>query len=151
ASAAAACDQGKSQKPYAAVEAGWVASVSAVTAPKLPPPPPRQAHRRSGFVDGSATRTRPSAVTIRTARMLSLVAPMARAAKPTPPPRARPEIPTVGHDPVGTARPCAARAVIRSIASTPAPTVTDRRSAARLIVFSRRTSQTSPAFVEYPA
>ena len=148
ATAAPACDQGKSQNPYAAELTGWVASSRAVTTPKLPPPPPRQAQRRSGFVTGSAVTTRPSAVTIRTERMLSQVAPNARAANPTPPPSARPEIPTVGHDPVGTARPLAASAVIRSIASTPAPTVTERRSAATPIASIRRTSHTSPWFME---
>ena len=39
-------------------------SVSEVTTPKLPPPPPRHAQYRSSFVLASTWRTRPSAVTI---------------------------------------------------------------------------------------
>src|ERR1700688_3945994 len=99
ATASAACDQGKSQNPYAAEPTAWVAKVKAVTTPKLPPPPPRQAQYRSGLVAGSATTTLPSAVTIRGAGILSRVAPFSGAANPTPPPSASPATPTVGQEP----------------------------------------------------
>src|ERR1700742_2987680 len=54
---------------------GWVANVNSVTMPKLPPPPPLSAHSRSGFDGASTDRSVPSAVTIRTARRLSIVSP----------------------------------------------------------------------------
>jgi hypothetical protein len=41
----------------------WVLSVSRVTTPKLPPPPPFSAQSRSGLVQALAMRTAPSAVT----------------------------------------------------------------------------------------
>ena len=43
ASASSACDHGHETLNHAAPGARWVFSVSAVTIPKLPPPPPRQA------------------------------------------------------------------------------------------------------------
>jgi hypothetical protein len=41
--ASLACDHGHETKKYAALAARCVFSVSEVTTPKLPPPPPRQA------------------------------------------------------------------------------------------------------------
>ncbi len=99
-------------------------NVNAVAMPKLPPPPPRQAQNRSLLLDALQVRTVPSAVTICTASRASLVSPKARPSTPTPPPRARPAIPTVGHDPPGTARPCAASRLYRSIRCRPVPTRT---------------------------
>src|SRR5262249_46408746 len=42
---------------------GWVRSVSGVTAPKVPPPPPLSAQNRSGLLAALAVRTAPSGVT----------------------------------------------------------------------------------------
>src|SRR5215468_12628321 len=42
---------------------GWVRSVSRVTTPKVPPPPPLSAQNRSGLLAALAVRTAPSGVT----------------------------------------------------------------------------------------
>src|ERR1700722_12705946 len=60
----AAWDQGQDKKNRTMSAAGWVPKVNEVTTPKLPPPPPRQAQKRSGLVLAGAVRTWPSAVTI---------------------------------------------------------------------------------------
>src|SRR5215813_13187543 len=104
----AACDHGQDRKNRTIWPTGWVRKVNEVTTPKLPPPPPRQAQNRSAFWVESHVLTWPSAVTICSDFTLSLVSPKARDTTPTPPPRVRPAIPTVGHDPPGTPRPCAA-------------------------------------------
>ena len=77
--ASLAWDHGQDTKKYAARETRCVRSVSEVTTPKLPPPPPRHAQYRSSFVLASTWRTRPSAVTTRAATRLSLVSPKRRA------------------------------------------------------------------------
>ena len=59
-------------------------------------------------------------------------------------------MPTVAHDPVGTARPCRASAASTSIIRAPAPIVTVPFGCIA-IPFSRRTSTTRPVVVEYPA
>ena len=46
---------------------GWASKVNDVTTPKLPPPPPLDAHSRSSWSRRSAVTTRASAVTISTA------------------------------------------------------------------------------------
>ena len=83
-------------------------NVNETAMPKLPPPPPRLAQYRLGLDVALAVRIAPSAVTIRSDSRLSLVSPNARDSTPTPPPRVRPAMPTVAHDPPGTARPRAA-------------------------------------------
>src|SRR5262245_45832702 len=90
---------------YDACVTGWTRKRKLVTTPKLPPPPPRQAQYRSAWRDRSHVRTRPSAVTIVSARTLSAVVPSLREAKPTPPPSASPPTPTVGHEPAGIVPP----------------------------------------------
>ena len=88
---------------------GWVFIVKEVAMPKLPPPPPRQAQYSSSLPPALALRTLPSAVTTWIALTLSRVSPYLRAARPIPPPRARPAIPTVGQEPPGTVSPWRAR------------------------------------------
>ena len=84
---------------------GWASKVNDVTTPKLPPPPPLDAHSRSACSAGSAVTTRESAVTISTDRRLSQVSPYLRPKTPMPPPRVSPAMPTVGHEPPGRRRP----------------------------------------------
>src|ERR1700683_5016737 len=71
----AACDHGQDRKKRTMSPAGWVRNVNEVTTPKLPPPPPRQAQKRSGLVLALATLTWPSAVTICSDCTLSQVKP----------------------------------------------------------------------------
>ena len=52
-----------------------VRSVSRVTTPKLPPPPPLIAQNRSGFVQALAILTAPSAVTISASSRLAAAIP----------------------------------------------------------------------------
>src|SRR5262245_63714574 len=73
---------------------GCTVNRNEVTIPKLPPPPPRLAHRRSGCSLPLTSSTFPSAVTVRSARRLSHVSPNARDVKPWPPPSVSPAIPT---------------------------------------------------------
>ena len=58
---------------------------SAVTMPKLPPPP-RSAQKRSGSLSASTRRSVPSAVTSSIAVTLFVESPSLRAYQPTPPP-----------------------------------------------------------------
>src|SRR5450756_2558775 len=101
----AACDQGHDRKKITGSGAGWVRKLNQAATPKLPPPPPRQAQYRSACSVGLAVSTLPFAVTISTDSRASQVRPYARAVTPTPPPSVRPEMPTVGQEPPGTARP----------------------------------------------
>src|SRR5271155_3581531 len=71
----AACDHGQDRKNRTMSPAGWVRNVNEVTTPKLPPPPPRQAQKRSGLLAALAVLTCPSAVTICKDVTLSLVSP----------------------------------------------------------------------------
>src|ERR1700719_2599301 len=71
----AACDHGQDRKNRQMSPAGWVVKVNEVTTPKLPPPPPRQAQKRSALVPALAVLTWPSAVTIWREVTLSLVSP----------------------------------------------------------------------------
>jgi hypothetical protein len=87
--------------------AATVSKVNEVTMPKLPPPPPLSAQRRS---PPSTVRCSPSAVTTWAAVSLSQVSPNLRAMTPSPPPRVSPPMPTVGHEPAGNARPASASA-----------------------------------------
>ncbi len=92
------------------VETGKVRKRNDVTTPKLPPPPPRLAQKRSAFSDALHVRTRPDASTSVRPTMLSDVVPCRRELKPTPPPSASPAMPTVGHEPPGIVRPLLASA-----------------------------------------
>src|SRR5436305_864267 len=82
-----------------------VRKTNRVTMPKFPPPPPRRAQYRSGYRLALHTTALPSARTTVASSRLSHVSPNFREAKPTPPPSARPPMPTVGHDPPGMVRP----------------------------------------------
>ena len=62
-----------------------------VATPKLPPPPPRQAQKRSGCSLASAVISWPLASTSATDWMLSQVRPKGRASNPYPPPSAWPD------------------------------------------------------------
>ena len=108
ASAAPALAHGQLTKNHDALPTACVRIWKLVTMPKLPPPPPRQAQYRSGFVSASAVTSRPSAVTIRRDATLSHVSPKRRPARPMPPPSACPPIPTEGHDPAGIVAPAPA-------------------------------------------
>ncbi len=79
---------------------------------------------------------------------LSLVVPNLRDASPTPPPWARPPIPTVAHDPLGTARRCGARAASMSIMRVPEPIVTSAVPEPSRIPLKRRRSTIRPGPVE---
>ena len=97
-------------------------NVNEVATPKLPPPPPREAQYRSLSRAWSQSRIRPSAVTICTESRLSQVRPKARDTTPMPPPSVSPAIPTVGHEPPGTAALSAASLEYMSISKAPDPT-----------------------------
>src|SRR5918999_4583569 len=62
--ASLACDHGKEAKNQEAPRVRCVCRARLVTIPKLPPPPPRQAQKRSSLLSAVTWRTRPSAVTI---------------------------------------------------------------------------------------
>ncbi len=66
--------------------------------------------------------TRLSAVTMRSDDTLSHVSPKFRPTTPMPPPRARPAMPTVGHEPPGTVTPAPASAAYMSTRRVPDPT-----------------------------
>ncbi len=129
-----------------------VANSSAVTAPKLPPPPPHRAQNRSpsGYGESARTRrTRPSAVTISTSRRWSQARPQARVNADRPPPRVTPARPMVGHRPSGRPAPAAASARWACWPLTPAPNLAYPPPTA--VELRELTSTTSPGPVEYPA
>lgn len=109
-STAAAFRHGQAMYAATACGAGWVRKWSSVTMPKLPLPAPRRAQNRSLFVVAFAVSSRPSAVISVAWVRLSQVRPYARDTTPWPPPRVRPDTPTVGHEPAGIVTPFAARA-----------------------------------------
>src|SRR5215469_95807 len=100
---------GQPRKKTTSERRSCVRKVKDVATPKLPPPPPRLAQYRSqcALVELQES-VLPSAVTICSDSMASLVGPYCLPSTPTPPPRARPASPTVGHEPPGTALPRAA-------------------------------------------
>ncbi len=71
--------------PAYAVGMSYIRNSSAVTTPKLPPPP-RTAQKSSGFVVASARTSDPSPITISTAVRLLVARPSLRAYQPMPPP-----------------------------------------------------------------
>jgi hypothetical protein len=85
------------------LKTGYVMNTRSVTIPKLPPPPPRQAQKRSAFSSSLQVRRRPSAVTSVSSWSASQVRPCLREMNPTPPPSVMPAMPTVGQDPEGIA------------------------------------------------
>src|ERR1700739_289904 len=89
---------------------GKVAKVSAVVTPKLPPPPPRNAQNRSGWLLADAVTAWPPGSTTDADINGSQSRPACRDWAPSPPPRACPEAPTDGQIPVGMPRPLAASA-----------------------------------------
>src|SRR3954469_20589883 len=107
---AAAFDHGQDRYAVTACGAGWVLKWSSVTTPKLPLPAPRRAQKRSLWSVAFAVSCLPSAVTRVAWVRLSQVRPYARETTPCPPPRVRPETPTVGREPAGIVTPFAARA-----------------------------------------
>ncbi len=122
ASTSLACDHGNEAKNHEAPRARCVRSEKLVTMPKLPPPPPWHAQNRSSSESAVTRWTRPSAVTIVTASMLSVMRPQRRPASPWPPPSARPATPTEGHEPPGTVRPRLASEEYMSMSCVPGPT-----------------------------
>src|SRR2546422_2397688 len=89
---------------------GCAWKVNEVTTPKLPPPPPRSAQKRSGSWFALQVSRRPSATTTCAACKVSQVRPNLRPRTPTPPPMVRPATPTVAQEPAGSTRPCCASA-----------------------------------------
>src|ERR1700728_749169 len=87
---------------------GNVAKVSAVVTPKLPPPPPRNAQNRSGWLLADAVTAWPPGSTTVADLNASHIRPACRECAPSPPPRACPALPTDGQVPVGIPRPAAA-------------------------------------------
>jgi len=73
--------------------------------PKLPPPPPRMAHSRSGFSVSLTCKILPLASTMVAARMLSEISPAVRWITVIPPPVLIPPIPTVELSPKGARTP----------------------------------------------
>ena len=155
------CQAGRSRRP--ADHGQWRRSTrrvapatcrrrKSVTIPKLPPPPPRHAQKRSALCRASQVSSRPSAVTIRATTTLSRGRPELRATRGrSPPPSARPPMPTVGHEPAGIVAPLRGergvdvdqpRARRRSTAVPPV----DADPAQR-----RRGRRTTPVPVEQPA
>jgi hypothetical protein len=72
---AAALANGQLRENMVTVGAVTVVKVSAVTIPRWPPPPPRQAQNRSAFSVAFAVLVLPSAVTISTEVSESMVSP----------------------------------------------------------------------------
>src|ERR1700745_800296 len=103
---------------------GKVAKVSAVVTPKLPPPPPRNAQNRSGWLAADAETAWPPGSTTVAALNASHIRPACREWAPSPPPRACPELPTDGQVPVGMPRPAAGSAWCIAYSSVAGVTVT---------------------------
>src|SRR5262249_24994498 len=60
--ASAASSHGHSTEYVATLDTGWTRNVKRVATPKFPPPPPRQAQKRSAWCAESHVNTRESAV-----------------------------------------------------------------------------------------
>lgn len=142
---AAAIDDGQVRYADTAWGAACVLNCSSVTTPKLPLPAPRSAQNRSLFSLALATSCLPSAVISVAWVRLSQVRPYARETTPWPPPRVRPETPTVGQEPAGIVTPFAARPRYTSISLAPAPTTAEEPLARILFSFdTSRISRPSP-------
>ena len=102
------------------VSTSWRPNSSAVTAPKLPPPP-RRAQNKSSFSCSLAVRIRPSAVTTSAPTRLSHERPRPRVRYPMPPPRVRPATPVVETTPPVVASPYACVAWLKSPHVAPPP------------------------------
>src|SRR5271163_1422411 len=87
---------------------GNVAKVSEVVTPQLPPPPPRNAQNRSGWLVAAAVTAWPPGSTTDADLNASHIRPACRECAPSPPPRACPAVPTDGQVPVGIPRPAPA-------------------------------------------
>ena len=124
ATASPACAPGQvGEEVRGAADRRGSCSVRLVTMPKLPPPPPRQAQNRSGSGWRRRCAAAPSAVTIvQRRRCCRRSRPSAALARPIPPPRARPAMPTFGQEPAGIVQPAAARLEYMSMSWAPAPT-----------------------------
>src|SRR5436190_10461380 len=126
-----------------------VSNVKDVTTPKLPPPPPRSAQKRSGLVASSHARTRPSAVTTVAAVSESHVRPKCRPVTPWPPPIVRPAMPTLPHVPPGIIAPAGASPAATWISVAPAPILAAPAFGRTTAI--GETSITRPSQTEYPA
>ena len=120
---AAACEYGQVAWTFVADGAGTVRKSNEVTTPKLPAPAPRSAQNRSSWWFSSHSRMRPSARTIWARKSWSDVTPYVRPRIPSPPPSARPAIPTGGQVPAGMARPWSCSVSYTAPSRAPAPTV----------------------------
>ena len=104
-SSSAARARGKTARPaITSGPTGCSRSSSAVTTPKLPPPP-RSAQNSSGCSSADARIGSPLAVISSTARMLSTVRPCLRSSQPEPPPSASPATPGARHAPADGGEP----------------------------------------------
>ncbi len=127
---------------------GWILNVNEVAIPKFPPPPPRDAHRRSAsssaFARTSFAPRSPSGSTVWSSSRLSHVAPRLRDSTLMPPPNVTPAIPTVASSPHGTACPVEARALTSSPWVTPVPTTAVPAAASTFTCLNPLTSITTP-------
>src|SRR5690606_15201329 len=115
-----------------------------VYTPKLPPPPPREAHNRSELRFLLARRILPFASTISSSTRLSLIKPIVRWSGPIPPPAVIPPIPTDGLSPNGAIYPCLASLSTILPTRLPVPTTTVPHFLLSLMVLSSLTSITMP-------
>src|SRR5690606_39005739 len=115
-----------------------------VYTPKLPPPPPREAHNRSELRFLFARRILPFASTISSSTRLSLIKPIVRWSGPIPPPAVIPPIPTEGLSPNGAIYPCLASLSTILPTRLPVPTTTVPHFLLSLMVLSPLTSITMP-------
>ena len=123
---------------------GWSWSSSAVTTPKLPPPP-RSAQSSSVFSRSETRMIRPSQVTSSAPTRLSHARPSLRSSHPEPPPSVSPATPVVETRPPVVARPWAWVTRSTSAQMAPPPTLTMRRSTSTSMSAMPRMSSTTPS------
>ena len=145
----AAAAGGQRRSKVVASGSGSVASTKLVTTPNRHAPAPRSAQNRSPWWCSSQRTIRPSASTTSAASSWSEVSPCRRPRIPSPPPRVRPAMPTVGPQPPAIVRPCSASASYSGPSVAPAPTVT--APSATLTAFIGPTSRTRPGLEEPPS
>ena len=148
ATTSSASDHGHDREKAVIPARGWEENVNDVTTPKLPPPAPRSAQKRSGSFAASHVTMRPSASTTVADRSESHVRPNRRPTTPWPPPSVSPLMPTVGHVPTGITAPVAATPAATSITFAPAPIVAVPADVRTLAI--GETSITIPSESEYP-